>query len=153
VEAQLATSSSLLHWTRAMLSVRRRHPVFGLGSFVALDVDNPHVLAFLRVLRDGEVPGEPAETILCINNLSSTPQSTRITLPAQAGASLRDVFGGSGFESVPDDGVLSMTLGTRDFFWLQVGEPNPPAAPAAAPAPAAQASAVPTTRPGGGTSS
>jgi maltose alpha-D-glucosyltransferase/alpha-amylase len=155
VEAQLATSSSLLHWTRAMLAVRRRHPVFGLGSFVALDVDNPHVLAFLRVLRDGEVPGEPAETILCVNNLSSSPQATRITLPEQAGSSLADVFGGTGFEAVPEGGVLSITLGSRDFFWLQVGKPTPPAAvpPVASAAASAstQAPAAAGKRPGGGT--
>ena len=120
VEAQLATSSSLLHWTRAMLNVRRRHPVFGLGSFVALDVDSPHVLAFLRVLREGDVPGEAASTVLCVNNLSHAPQSTRIQLPDHAGHTLTDVFGGSGFEPVPDDGVLNVTMGSRDFFWLHL---------------------------------
>ena len=29
VEAQMASSSSLLHWVRAMLEIRKRHPVFG----------------------------------------------------------------------------------------------------------------------------
>ena len=33
VEAQMATSASLLHWLRGMLQVRSRHPVFGLGDF------------------------------------------------------------------------------------------------------------------------
>ena len=36
VEAQLATSSSLLHWVRNILAVRRQHPAFGLGSYHAL---------------------------------------------------------------------------------------------------------------------
>jgi maltose alpha-D-glucosyltransferase / alpha-amylase len=125
VEAQLASSSSLLHWTRAMLNVRRRHPVFGLGSFLSLDADNAHVLAFLRVLTDGEVPGEPGTTVLCVNNLSHAPQSTRIQLPGYAGSDLTDLFGGSGFERVGDNGVLSVTMGSRDFFWLQLGQPDP----------------------------
>jgi maltose alpha-D-glucosyltransferase/alpha-amylase len=120
VEAQLATSSSLLHWTRAMLNVRKRHPVFGLGRFVAAEADNPHVLAFLRVLDEGEVPGEEAETVLCVNNLSHNPQSARIELPGHGGAEVEDVFGGSGFAPVPQDGVLTMTLGSRDFFWLRL---------------------------------
>jgi len=117
VEAQLATSASLLHWTRAMLSVRRRHPVFGLGRFVPVEADNPHVLAFLRVLGD-EVPGETPETVLCVNNLSHSPQATRLWLPEHAGDTIGDIFGGTGFEPVPAGGMLSVTLGSRDFFWL-----------------------------------
>lgn len=121
VEAQLATSSSLLHWTRGMLAIRKRHPVFGLGAFVPLEVDNPHILAFLRVLRENDVPGEPAETVLCVNNLSSVPQATRIQLPDHAGAPLSDLFGGTGFPVVGPDGTLSVTMGSRDFFWLSIG--------------------------------
>src|SRR6185437_16155546 len=67
VEAQLATSTSLLHWTRAMLQVRREHPVFGLGDYVPVEAHNPAVLAFLRILGD-DVPGETPETVLCVNN-------------------------------------------------------------------------------------
>ena len=35
VEAQMASSSSLLHWVRSMLAVRRQHPVFGMGDLRA----------------------------------------------------------------------------------------------------------------------
>ena len=127
VEAQLGTKSSLLHWTRAMLAIRKRHPVFGLGRFVPVDSENPHVLAFLRVLDPGNGAAEPPETILCLNNLSSAPQSTKLQLPDHVGGRLADVFGGSGFEAIPADGVLSMSMGSRDFFWLTItgGEPTP----------------------------
>jgi maltose alpha-D-glucosyltransferase/alpha-amylase len=120
VEASLATSSSLLHWTRAMLNVRKRHPVFGLGSFVPVEVDNPHVLAFLRVLREGDVPGELPETVLCVANLSSVPQGTVLQLPEFGGAKLSDLFGGTGFPSLDPTGDLALTIGSRDFFWLQI---------------------------------
>ena len=120
VEAQLATSSSLLHWTRAMLGVRRRHPVFGLGRFVPVEADNPHVLAFLRVLDDGEVPDEAGETVLCVNNLSHAPQATRLALPGLGGGAVEDVFGGSGFPAVEADGSMLITMGSRDFFWLRL---------------------------------
>ena len=120
VEAQLSTSGSLLNWTRAMLALRREHPVFGLGSYLPLEADNVSVLAFLRVLREGEVDGEPAETILCVNNLSSTPQATRIRVTEHAGAGLSDIFGGTGFQPVGQEGELSLTLGSRDFFWLRI---------------------------------
>ena len=120
VEQQMSTASSLLHWTRSMLAVRKQHPVFGLGRFVQVEADNPHVLAFLRVLRDNEVPGEPAETVLCVNNLSHVPQGTTLDLSGYWGAGLEDIFGGTGFPNVPADGQLHMTMGSRDFFWLRV---------------------------------
>jgi maltose alpha-D-glucosyltransferase / alpha-amylase len=124
VEAQMATSSSLLHWTRGMLAVRKKHPVFGLGRFVPVECDNPHVLAFLRVLDQAEVSGEPAETVLCVNNLSQVPQGARLDLPGYGGATLQDLFGGTGFPAVPDDGELEITMGSRDFFWLKVTAPE-----------------------------
>jgi maltose alpha-D-glucosyltransferase/alpha-amylase len=120
VEAQMATSSSLLHWTRGMLAVRKQHPVFGVGRFIALECDNPHVLAFLRELREGEVSGEQAETVLCVNNLSQVPQGARLELTGYQGATLEDLFGGTGFPAVPENGELEITMGSRDFFWLKV---------------------------------
>ncbi len=122
VEAQLASSSSLLHWVRGMLELRKRHPVFGLGSYQPLDADNPAVLAFLRVL-DADTPGgadEHPETVLCVHNLAATPQATRIRIPQAAGTEVSDLFGGTGFEPVSADGVLVVTLGSRDFFWLRL---------------------------------
>ncbi len=123
VEAQLATRSSLLHWTRGMLAIRKRHPVFGLGRYVAVDSDNAAVLAFLRVLDDGQ-PGETPETVLCVNNLAQTPQGATLQLPHHPRARLEDLFGGSGFPAVGDDGTLTLSLGSRDFFWLRLAPPQ-----------------------------
>ena len=50
-------ASELAHLFRALKAPAAR------GAFVALDVDNPHVLAFLRVIEEGTVPGEPAATV------------------------------------------------------------------------------------------
>jgi maltose alpha-D-glucosyltransferase/alpha-amylase len=94
--------------------------VFGLGRFVPVECDNPHVLAFLRVLGPGDVSGEEPETVLCVNNLSHVPQGTRLELPGHAGAALEDLFGGTGFRPVEADGGLELTMGSRDFFWLRV---------------------------------
>ena len=46
VEAQRDTSTSLLNLTRMMLSVRRRHDAFAIGTFQELGGSNPSVLAF-----------------------------------------------------------------------------------------------------------
>ena len=60
-------------------------------------------------------------TVLCLNNLSSSPQSVTVQLPPEfAGARLRDLFGGAHFPVVADDGKATFTLGSRDFFWLSV---------------------------------
>ena len=124
VEAQMATSSSLLHWLRGMLQVRSRHPVFGLGDFLVCPTENEAILSFVRH-HEGDRPvgtDAPAnETVLCVNNLSSRPQATTVQLPLEyAGAQLVDLFGGQGFPKIGDDGKVLVTLGSRDFFWFQV---------------------------------
>ena len=116
VEAQLAQPTSLLHWVHGMLAVRRRHPVFGNGDFVILRTDNDAVLAFLR--------RSPDETILCVANMATTPRSATVHLPDHAGHTLSDVFGGAAFPPVNARGDLTVTLGSRDFFWLTVVPPD-----------------------------
>jgi maltose alpha-D-glucosyltransferase / alpha-amylase len=119
VEAQLASRSSLLHWTRSMLEVRKRHLAFALGRYYPVEADNPAVLAFLRSVEDDDT-GEPADTVLCVNNLSQSPQATTLRLVGHVGAELEDLFGGSGFPLVAKDGTVQVSLGSRDFFWLRV---------------------------------
>lgn len=116
VEGQLEQSTSLLHWVHGMLKVRRRHPGFGTGDFVALECDNESVIAFLR--------RTPDETLLCAANLSATARSATIRLPDHAGADLLDVFGGARFPRVSEDGEVVMTWGSRDFYWLVVAPPS-----------------------------
>ncbi len=116
VEAQLAQPTSLLHWVRGMLTVRAQHPALGLGSLVMLPSDNDAVLAFLR--RTGD------ETILVVANLAATARATRVQLPAGlAGWTVADVFGGASFPAVPLTGPASYTLGSREFFWLELTPP------------------------------
>jgi maltose alpha-D-glucosyltransferase/alpha-amylase len=122
VEAQMATSSSLLHWTRGMLSVRSGQDVFGLGEFQVCAADNDAVLAFLRVMPEDDplaAEREGHRAVLCVNNLASRPQAARIQLPQKfAGVPVRDLFGGTGFPPIAEDGSVVLTLGSRDFFWL-----------------------------------
>jgi maltose alpha-D-glucosyltransferase/alpha-amylase len=112
VESQLAQSTSLLHWVHGMLAVRRAHPVFGRGDYVAVEADAESVLAFLRT--------EPGETVLCVANLAATARAATLRVTALAGATLVDVFGGAHVATVAEDGTVNITLGSRDFFWLRV---------------------------------
>jgi maltose alpha-D-glucosyltransferase/alpha-amylase len=120
VEAQAAHASSLLHWNRQILAVRKRHPGFGLGTYHNVDASSESVLAFLRDLPEDNVEGEQPETLLCVFNLSQHPTATQLRLPAYAGRGLRDVFGGTIFPAIGDDGNLTLTLGSYDFFWLRM---------------------------------
>jgi maltose alpha-D-glucosyltransferase / alpha-amylase len=72
VEAQMRTSTSLLHWTRKMIETRKRHPTFGTGTFAELGASNPSILAFVREFGD--------DRVLCVNNLSRFPQPVELDL-------------------------------------------------------------------------
>src|SRR5690606_36709109 len=52
VEAQMQDSSSLLHWTRRMIMVRKQNPAFGQGDFVDLCGSYPSVSSFVREFGD-----------------------------------------------------------------------------------------------------
>jgi maltose alpha-D-glucosyltransferase/alpha-amylase len=121
VEAQMAHSSSLLHWIKAMLEIRKRHPVFGRGDFEVCPTDNDGILSYLRVEWPHEGDATSAEAVLCVNNLSSRPQAATVRVPDDfAGSQLEDLFGGQGFPKISDDGTITLTLGSRDFFWLRL---------------------------------
>jgi len=117
VEAQLAQPTSLLHWVHGMLAVRRAHPALGLGDLTIVPCDNEAVLAFTRTSGD--------ETLLVVANLASTARAGAVTVPELAGRPLRDVFGGAPLGEVGADGVARFTLGSRDFYWIEVGPLEP----------------------------
>ncbi|WP_269047411.1 maltose alpha-D-glucosyltransferase [Paenarthrobacter sp. Z7-10] len=120
VEAQASHASSLLHWNRQILAVRKAHPAFGLGVYHNVEASSESVLAFVRELPEGNPEGEQSEAVLCVFNLSQHPTATQLRLPSLAGRGLRDVFGGTAFPAVQDDGTLTLTLGSYDFFWLRI---------------------------------
>ena len=86
VEAQRADPASLLNKMREMIRIRHAHPTFGRGEIQFLEPANRAVLAYLRA--DGH------QTILCLNNLSSEPQTVDLDLAAWAGAQPVDLFTG-----------------------------------------------------------
>jgi len=67
----------MLHWLRRFIAVRKRWPVFGEGTFDALDAANPSVFAFVRTLGD--------QIVLCVNNLSRFAQPVELDLRSHAG--------------------------------------------------------------------
>ena len=78
------------------------------------------MLAYLRELPADNSAGADQETILCAFNLSQHPVAAKLRIPQYAGRGLLDVFGGQPFPGINDDGTLTLTLGSHDFFWLRV---------------------------------
>jgi maltose alpha-D-glucosyltransferase/alpha-amylase len=112
VEAQLAQPTSLLHWMRGMLTVRRQHPALGAGEFEVLTCNNDSILAFCRHTE--------GETLLVVANMAATARAATVHVPRHAGWAMHDVFGGADFPPVGTDGTCSFTLGSRDFYWLEL---------------------------------
>ncbi len=115
VESQMRSSSSLLHWTRKMLAVRKQHPVFGMGDYQELGSSNPSVLAFVREFGDDKV--------LCVNNLSRFPQPVELDLRRFEGVVPVELTGLVHFPRVGELPYL-LSLPGHGFMWfgLQSGE-------------------------------
>ena len=115
VESQMRSSSSLLHWTRKMLAVRKQHPVFGMGDYQELGTSNPSVLAFVREFGDDKV--------LCVNNLSRFPQPVELDLRRFEGMVPVELTGLVHFPKVGELPYL-LSLPGHGFMWfgLQPGD-------------------------------
>ncbi len=109
VEAQLASSSSLLNWTRRMIAVRRKRQSLSRGSLRFLYPANRKVLAYLR-----EFGGE---VLLCIANLSRAPQAVELVLDEFKGATPVELGAGSVFPQIGSLPYL-MTLAGHGFYWF-----------------------------------
>lgn len=77
VEEQDKKAGSLLETYRALIALRRAHPVLRIGSYTALRCNEPGVWIFLRQASD--------ETILVCVNLAEAPVSLTMPTPRQIG--------------------------------------------------------------------
>ncbi|CAN5141248.1 MAG: maltose alpha-D-glucosyltransferase [Euzebyales bacterium] len=113
VESQERAPKSLLHWVRNMVHARKEHPVFGTGSFEALDSDNGKVLAFLR---EGD-----GEALLVVANLAASAQPVQLDLSRFAGRVPVELLGGTPFPQIGDLTYL-LTLAPHGFYWFALEE-------------------------------
>tara|TARA_B110000503_G_scaffold137081_1_gene220636 strand:- start:1730 stop:2227 length:498 start_codon:yes stop_codon:yes gene_type:complete len=122
VETQLAQQSSMLHWVRNLVHLRKNHPVFGVGSMTVVPTDNPSALAFIRDMPASESrAGERPETILCLYSFAHQPQAISLTLPEEFRANrVTDVFGGTAFPAPSEQGRLTLSLPAQSFYWLSL---------------------------------
>ncbi len=111
VQSQKRFDHSLLSWMKRIIRVRKSNPVFGRGSIEFLYPANHRVLAYVRQLGK--------ETVLAVNNLSSSAQAVELDLRRFKGNILIEMFGRNIFPRVGDLPYL-LTMGPYQFYWFRL---------------------------------
>jgi maltose alpha-D-glucosyltransferase/alpha-amylase len=111
VQAQKRFDHSLLSWMKRLIRVRKSCAAFGRGTIEFLYPANHRVLAYVRKLGN--------ETILVVNNLSSTAQAVELDLKAYRGNILVEMFGRNIFPRIGDLPYL-LTMGPYQFYWFRL---------------------------------
>jgi maltose alpha-D-glucosyltransferase/alpha-amylase len=114
VEAQLSNTSSLLHWMRNMIALRRLFQVFGRGSLEFLNPPNRKVLAYVRKYK--------SDHILCLANLSRFAQPVELDLADMAGLTPVEMLGYTEFPVIQKD-VYRLSLSPYAFLWFELQGP------------------------------
>jgi maltose alpha-D-glucosyltransferase/alpha-amylase len=116
VEAQQSDASSLLHWTRNMIALRKIFQVFGRGTQEFLHPENRKVLAYIR-----EFTGDDghSETVLCVANLSRFAQPVALDLSKYTGRQPVEMLGYVPFPLI-NETPYAITLAPYSFFWLEL---------------------------------
>ncbi len=111
VEADQRTQSSLLHWMKRMIGVRKQYPVLGRGDITFLKPSNRKVLAFVRQYE--------GTYVLCVNNLSGSAQPCELDLSAYNGSVPVEMLGGTEFPRIGELPYF-VTLAPRGFYWFRL---------------------------------
>jgi maltose alpha-D-glucosyltransferase/alpha-amylase len=120
VEAQLSDQSSLLHWTRNMIALRKLFQVFGRGTLRFLNPENRKILAYLRDLDRGD---GSHETVLCVANLSRFAQPVSLDLTEYKGFEPVEMLGYVPFPTITE-APYALSLAPYSFLWLELQPPS-----------------------------
>jgi maltose alpha-D-glucosyltransferase / alpha-amylase len=111
VEAQLRDHSSLLHWMRNMIRLRKQFRVFGRGSIEFLPVSNRKILAYIRRWEN--------DTILCVANLSRHAQPVELDLSQMKGMTPVEMLGYTPFPRIGELPYM-LTPSGYGFYWFEL---------------------------------
>jgi maltose alpha-D-glucosyltransferase/alpha-amylase len=111
VHSQKRFGHSLLAWMQRIIETRKSTQVFGRGSIEFLHPANHRVLAYVRQFK--------AETVLVVNNLSSSAQAVELDLHRYKGNILVEMSGRNIFPRIGDLPYL-LTLGPYQFYWFRL---------------------------------
>src|SRR5438874_2445325 len=111
VEAQTRSPSSLLNWVKRLIAARRSRRAFGRGTLRFLYPSNRKVIAYIRAYGD--------EIVLCVANLSRTPQAVELDLSEWRGRQPVELLGRSVFPPIGELPYL-LTLQPYSFYWFEL---------------------------------
>jgi maltose alpha-D-glucosyltransferase/alpha-amylase len=111
VAAQRRDPSSLLHWMRNMIRLRKHFKVFGRGSIEFLPVANRKVLAYVRRWE--------GDTILCVANMSRRAQPVELDLSEFEGSRPFEMLGFTAFPRI-GRAPYFLSLGAYGFYWFEL---------------------------------
>jgi maltose alpha-D-glucosyltransferase/alpha-amylase len=111
VESQLRSPTSLLHWLRRLIRVRKKYPVFGRGTLKFVSCENRRVVAYLREHDD--------QTVLVVNNLSAFAQPAELDLRAFQGRVPVELIGNHTFPHIGEQPYF-LSLSPHSFFWFRL---------------------------------
>jgi maltose alpha-D-glucosyltransferase / alpha-amylase len=113
VEAQSRSLSSLLNWTKRLISVRKSSLAFGRGTMTFIRPTNRSVLAYVRQYQD--------EAILCVANLSRSAQATELDLSPWKERIPLEMLGRTRFPAIGELPYM-ITLAPYGFYWFHLKE-------------------------------
>ena len=111
VETQTRVQNSLYNWMRKIIGTIKSTRVFGRGALRFLSPSNRTVLAYLRQYE--------GETILCVANLSRSPQAVELNLAEFSGYIPVEMLGQSRFPAIGQLPYL-LTLSPFGFYWFRL---------------------------------
>jgi maltose alpha-D-glucosyltransferase / alpha-amylase len=111
VEAQLRDPSSLLHWMRNLISLRKLFKAFGRGTMHFLKVPNRKVLAYVREYEE--------DVILCVANVSRFAQPAELDLSRFEGYVPVEMLGYTEFPRI-EARPYFLTLAPYGFYWFEL---------------------------------
>jgi maltose alpha-D-glucosyltransferase/alpha-amylase len=111
VEAQSRSPSSLLNWIKRLVAARRSRRAFGRGTLRFLYPSNRKVIAYIRAYAD--------EIVLCVANLSRSPQAVELDLSDWRGRQPVELLGRSLFPPIGELPYM-LTLQGYSFFWFEL---------------------------------
>jgi maltose alpha-D-glucosyltransferase / alpha-amylase len=111
VETERGNLHSLLWWMKRLISLRKKYPVFGLGSIKFLLPQNRKIMAFVRKHQE--------QAVLVVANLSRYVQPVSLDLSEFEGSVPIELFGQTRFPHIGKSSYF-MTLGPHSFYWFNL---------------------------------
>ena len=105
VASQINDPDSLFRAIKRMIAVRKSHAAFGGSSMEWIETGNPSVAVYVRQHQN--------ETLLIINNLSTTPQT--IQVPVEYQAEYNDLLAGDTLAL-----HAQLTIQSCSYQWLEL---------------------------------